>query len=204
MAANRRAREFFQGLCTGLAVAGGVFLLSLQGTGHWMWLNLGYSVGPFLLLIALYIYHLRALCRELASAEPRQVVIEYLAHYLDLWSTVFFAVGVLWTAIGMRAALINALGAEIAIQALNPSELLSRLVDGGILLALSTTIAGSLGGYLMRLVKTWVVGRPLLYREIEQERRLFEGVEGHLGRIESLLTNVLSEIAPRPSKKDNN
>ena len=38
---------------------------------------------------------------------------------------------------------------------------LHKLVDGGILLALTTTIVGGVGGYVMRLVKTMVVGARL-------------------------------------------
>ena len=40
-------------------------------------------------------------------------------------------------------------------------EMLRRLVDGGILIALSTTIFGGIGGYLMRVVKTLSVGAAL-------------------------------------------
>ena len=37
-------------------------------------------------------------------------------------------------------------------------SILQRLVDGGILLALSTTIVGAVGGYILRLVKSLAVG----------------------------------------------
>ncbi len=39
--------------------------------------------------------------------------------------------------------------------------MLQKLVDGGILLALTTTIVGGVGSYVMRLAKTMVVGAGL-------------------------------------------
>jgi len=59
-------------------------------------------------------------------------------------ATLFFGVGVVWTAIGMRSALLSALGGldQSAAAELGAFEILRRLVDGGILLALSTTIVG--------------------------------------------------------------
>ena len=38
---------------------------------------------------------------------------------------------------------------------------LQKMVDGGILLALSTTIFGGVGGYLLRIIKTITVGSKL-------------------------------------------
>ena len=64
---------------------------------------------------------------------------------------------------------------------------LQRLVDGGILLALSTTIVGGIGGYLMRTVKSILLGRELnaLYiRTIERDAH--ENLAA-LRRIEALL-----------------
>ena len=61
----------------------------------------------------------------------------------------FFGIGVIWTAIGMRSALIvglSDLDSAMAAQ-LGSFEILRRLIQGGILLALSTTIFGAVGGY---------------------------------------------------------
>ena len=92
-------------------------------------------------------------------------------HLSDVWTSVFFGVGVIWTAIGMRGALVQALAGDA-----DPGggvEVLERMVDGGILLALSTTIFGGVGGYLMRVWKTLTVGSELKrYYEREQRRDL--------------------------------
>ncbi len=74
----------------------------------------------------------------------------------------FFGVGVIWTAVGMESALVQALdgvghGPEAA--GLSASGLLERLVNGGLLLALSTTIFGGVFGYLFRLLKVVLLGR---------------------------------------------
>ena len=60
-------------------------------------------------------------------------------------------------------------------------------VFGGILLALSTTIVGGVGGYLMRAVKSLSLGRALnaLYYRASQEPA--EQSLAALQRIESLL-----------------
>ena len=63
-----------------------------------------------------------------------------------------------WTAIGMRSALVYALGDPETTAADGAFNLLRNLVDGGILIALSTTIFGGVGGYLMRVSKTVFVG----------------------------------------------
>jgi hypothetical protein len=63
-------------------------------------------------------------------------------------------------------------------------------VDGGILLALTTTIVGGIGGYLMRLAKTMLVGAALhnYYDALAsaKTRALLESVQ----RIERTLTEL--------------
>ena len=49
--------------------------------------------------------------------------------------------------------------------------MLQRLVDGGILLALSTTIFGGVGGYLMRVYKSMSLG-SLLQQQYDQAARV--------------------------------
>ena len=69
----------------------------------------------------------------------------------------------------MRGALVEALtgGGTGGV------EVLGRMVDGGILLALSTTIFGGVGGYLMRAWKALRVGAELTrYYEREGSRDL--------------------------------
>ena len=73
----------------------------------------------------------------------------------------FFGTGVIWTAIGMRSALIFALGDRDAALQQGAFAMLERMIDGGILLALSTTIFGGVGGYIMRVYKTVILGTQL-------------------------------------------
>lgn len=136
----------------------------------WIWRNLGMSTPVFALVLTLYALSLERLRRTLAEGAPMQDVGQ-ADHLSDVWTSVFFGVGVIWTAIGMRGALVQALAGDA-----DPGggvEVLERMVDGGILLALSTTIFGGVGGYLMRVWKTLTVGSELKrYYEREQRRDL--------------------------------
>ena len=105
----------------------------------------------------------------------------------DMAITTFFGIGVIYTAIGMESALLTALGgiqgAEDAARQ-GAWEILRKLVDGGLILALSTTICGGIGGYALRLLKHAVVGRRLMLLGVEQD-----------GEIEALLVNTNRGIA---------
>lgn len=78
-------------------------------------------------------------------------------------SSLFVGTGVIWTAIGMRNALLASLGNIDAASAAEKGafHILNQLVEGGILLSLSTTIVGGVGCYIMRTAKTWALGRQL-------------------------------------------
>jgi hypothetical protein len=64
---------------------------------------------------------------------------------------------------------------------------LERMVDGGILLALSTTIFGGVGGYLMRAWKALVVGAPLKRFYDREGRRDLAAMRVSLSAIERRL-----------------
>jgi len=101
----------------------------------------------------------------------------------------FFGTGVIWTAIGMRSALIFALGdRDIALQQ-GAFAMLERLVDGGILLALSTTIFGGVGGYIMRVYKTVTLGTRLQQQYDAAARADTSEMRASLLRIEAHLKN---------------
>jgi hypothetical protein len=125
---------------------------------------------------------------ELGSAErkSRLATIYSLDSRTDITITVFFGIGVIYTAIGMESALLTALGgihgAEDAARQ-GAWEILRRLVDGGLILALSTTICGGIGGYALRLMKHAVVGRRLTLLGVTQE-----------GEIESLLLDTTRRL----------
>ena len=93
----------------------------------------------------------------------------------------------IWTAIGMRSALIFALGEPDSAVQDGAFAVLQRLVDGGILLALSTTIFGGIGGYLMRVYKSIALGARLQQRYDAAARVDTVSMRDALQRIESRL-----------------
>jgi hypothetical protein len=93
----------------------------------------------------------------------------------------------------MRSALIYALGdREVALQE-GAFAMLERMIDGGILLALSTTIFGGVGGYLMRVYKTVTLGAKLQHRydiaaraDTSEMRESLHRIEQHLSEREAV------------------
>ena len=175
------------GFLLGVAAGGSLAALALWlgtpagasagGTaGAWILLNLGGSAWAFAVVLVLWAWHLSALRRSLddgtpgEDAEGRIVQLDQLS---DVWTHLFVGIGVVWTAIGMRAALQTTLGDPEAALSDSAGSVLRDLVDGGILLALTTTIVGAVGGYLMRLAKTLWVGAALhAHYDAEQGREL--------------------------------
>jgi hypothetical protein len=152
-------------------------------------LNLQGAVIPFVLLLICYLGLLHRLQSVLGGGEPPLSQVLRLEQLLDLAATLFFGVGVIWTAVGMRSALLHGLGDPDAGVGEGAFAVLQRLVEGGILLALSTTIVGGMGGYLMRLIKTLWLGAALntVYMRAQQQR--LDGGLASLQRIEALLSN---------------
>ncbi len=128
--------------------------------GAWLVLNLGHSVWLFGVVLTLYLMNLFRL-RALLDGEPPLRDVAELDQLLDVWINLFVGIGVIWTAVGMRSALQAALGDPGEALVDSAGSVLQKLVDGGILLALTTTIVGGMGGYLMRLGKTMAVGAAL-------------------------------------------
>lgn len=142
----------------------------------WAYRNFGLSLPVFALLLFLFAYSLRTLRQHLCNGSPVEKVVQ-AEHLTDIWTSMFFGVGVIWTAIGMRGALLFALGDPAETVAEGAFTLLQRMVEGGMLLALSTTILGGIGGYLMRIVKTISVGATLnrYYHQVARS----QGVDIH-------------------------
>jgi ABC-type nickel/cobalt efflux system permease component RcnA len=198
-------RGFFNGVLLGMTLsfmAGlvAVYLLTFLGVisvsvlevprvqlvFEWSRRNLGLSVLPFAITLGLYIRSLRMLQHWLDdNRSPDE--IGQLEHLNDVWTSLFFGIGVIWTAIGMRSALLFALGdPDVAAQA-GAYAVLQRLVDGGILTALTTTIVGGVGGYMMRVTKSSLLGTRLsrYYEEHEQH---------HANRVEALLGEIRESL----------
>lgn len=201
-------RRFLQGLGAGAAgsLVGGATLLYLldrqaivtfsdgllSDPGGWLrWLhaNLGSSIPVFALLLGAYVVTLALLRRRLDGEQAIERIIQ-LDHLADTWTTLFFGTGVIWTAIGMRSALIVALGDPGASAEAGAFTVLRRLVDGGILLALSTTIFGGVGGYLMRVYKSVTLGTRLLERYDAAARVDTSSIRDVLHRIERQMTTA--------------
>ena len=166
----------------------------LQVVSEWTRRNLGLSVLPFGITLGLYVHSLRTLTRRLNDGSP-QNEIGQLEHLTDVWTSLFFGIGVIWTAIGMRSALLYAIGDPALAAASGASAILTRLVDGGILTALTTTIVGGIGGYLMRVIKSSYLGTRLSRYYEDQDQR-------HAARVENLLRDIRASIgglSARPS-----
>ncbi len=159
----------------------------VQGLWELINTNLRGSLLPFVAIGFAFWWQLRRLRELLSTSEPALDRVLRHEQLLDLCANLFFGVGVIWTAIGMRQALLYALGDPAASAEAGAFAILQRLVDGGILLALSTTIVGGIGGYLMRVIKSVALGRELnaLYMQAS-ERPALDSLET-LRRIERRL-----------------
>ena len=157
---------------------------------QWLFHNLGWSIPVFALLLLAYFWTLERLKEHLAPDDDESVDVNrivQLDQLVDTWTALFFGTGVIWTAIGMRSALIYALGDRDVALSAGAFAMLERMIDGGILLALSTTIVGGIGGYLMRVYKTMHVGAALTRRYDQAARADTSAMRESLERIEQEL-----------------
>lgn len=180
---------------------------SLGRLPGFVYYHLRSSVFFFSGAFAVFAFALRSLARRLRDHgdsppgngdDGRLSEILTLDARTDMAITTFFGVGVIYTAIGMESALMNALGgiagAEEAARQ-GAWEILRKLVDGGLILALSTTIFGGAGGYLLRLLKHGVVGHRLSEVLVAEERQR----ESLLTRMSEDLRDIRAALAdPRP------
>lgn len=130
--------------------------------------------------------HVQRLRSLLDAADGKRTVVE-LDQLTDVWIHLFIGIGVIWTAVGMRAALQLTLADPEHTLSDSAGTVLQKLVDGGILLALSTTIVGAVGGYLMRLGKTLYIGAELHEFYQDQRQADVRALLGSLQRIEQTL-----------------
>jgi hypothetical protein len=163
--------------------------------GAWLVLNLGHSVWLFGVVLTLYLMNLFRL-RALLDDEPALKDVAELDQLLDVWINLFVGIGVIWTAVGMRSALQAALGDPGEALVDSAGSVLQKLVDGGILLALTTTIVGGMGGYLMRLGKTMAVGAALHGFYANTQGRDLKALLTATREIENQLKNLRGEHDP--------
>jgi len=222
-------REFFSGLVAGALgtlLGGGALLYSLAHfelisfpqqrmpeLGYWLeWaqLNLGTSIPAFAALLLAWGVTLQRLATRLDRADEAAPLLRHtnsivqLDNLADTWTALFFGTGVIWTAIGMRGALIYALGEPDTTLSQGAFAILERMVNGGILLALSTTIFGGIGGYLMRVVKTITLG-PRLQQHYDRAARIdttemrdsLHRIEHHLQKVPDLFSDASKGTASK-------
>jgi hypothetical protein len=173
-------------------------LFSLSSS--WIALNMGHSIWLFGAVLVFYSANLVRLDRMIVTDAPFTQVVQ-LDQLSDVWIHLFIGIGVIWTAIGMRSALATTLDSQTALDG-GAGEILSRLVDGGILLALTTTIVGAVGGYIMQLTKTITLGAELTGYYQREERREILTALAQLNRMESHLANIAAPLtiqAPLPA-----
>lgn len=158
---------------------------SVATVWDWVYSNLRGSIFPFLIVLILFLQAVERLYDRLAAPASLEAIAQ-AEYWAELWTSVFFGIGVIWTAIGMRSALLAGLGnLDSAVAAeVGAFAILQRLVDGGILLALSTTIVGGIGGYLMRVYKGMRTGSLLRRRYAEASRQSEVAVLERLDKLE--------------------
>lgn len=217
VARQHKSGNFVLGIAWGLVVGFALALapvlwLGVGATGHLysalapalytFWLvaaeNLQGSLLPFVAVLYVYLQQLYRLHRLLSAPPPDIDLVLRHEQLLDLCANLFFGIGVIWTAIGMRNALLHALGDPGAAASEGAFAMLQRLVDGGILLALSTTIVGGVGGYLMRALKSISVGRAMNALYTRTVRQPEEANLAALGRIEALLKRATASDQALP------
>ena len=165
----------------------GALLAELSTLWQAVHINLRGSAPLFVIVLVVFGLQLWRLHQLLATTGAPMARILRHEQLLDLCSSLFFGIGVIWTAIGMRDALLFALGDVSAATDQGAFSVLQRMVDGGILLALSTTIVGGIGGYLMRAIKSVLLGQQLAFVYLRAQTRQAEEGLAALQRIEHLL-----------------
>jgi len=198
-------KTFLQGMLIGLSgtLVGGVTLVYVLARAQliqtdnaamtqatvwleWVYANLGLSIPVFAILLVAFLVTLARLRQHVDKNSGVNQIVQ-LDHLSDIWITLFFGTGVIWTAIGMRSALIFALGDRDAAMSQGAFAMLERMINGGILLALSTTIFGGIGGYLMRVYKTVSLGSDLQHCYDRAARADTSEMRASLHRIEKNL-----------------
>ncbi len=188
----------------GLLLLNQLGLIAFTGAG-WMVsvLNLiseylGYSLLFFIPAFLGYGLFFILLKRSLSRFpnEPEQMEnIRFYNTGTELFITLCFAIGVLFTAWGLQNALVSALGGVSREEAsrLGAWGILRQLVENGFLIAFWTTIVGGACAYGMRILKFLSVGRELgrisIWQSDQQVRALFESLDTIKDQLEQIEQN---------------
>jgi len=215
MSAHHTTRQFGGGLVIGISLS--LLLMGLlshfsasawtaaQEAAQYAWYNLGSSVLFFGLNIAYYIHRYQRLNQQLKQATPPRHELLHSNALLDFSIQMFLIIGIVYTAIGMRHALLYALG-DSALQS-QGSDILRRMVDGGILIALSSTIVGYIGGFVMRYHKKITLEQKLNYvlsqQQIQTQQQYQQWQQALLQALEQLPKKMPTcPLKSTPTKPD--
>jgi len=179
-------------------VGGGWLIKTFHLVSHY----LGSSTIFFIPACFVYAFFFLRLHSNLQHSSYQKELAEKIVFYnggLELSITIFFAIGVLFTAWGLQNALVNALGnvSKAEAASLGAWGILKRLVDNGILIALWTTIVGGAGGYSLRLIKYLFLGKRLYrfstsYHDADKQALLktLNAIQVHVKQIEQQLNTA--------------
>lgn len=156
----------------------------IHGMTAWLSVNLGLSAPLFAALTIMGWSYLESLKQALNADMKAEAQITHLEQRIDLVVALLFGVGVLYTAVGLRGALVQAIDGPTEQSA---SGMLTALVNGGILSAMTSTVVGGVLGYGLRMLKLFRVGHAL-------ERYYSEQASQAVERREKLLKDILSEL----------
>lgn len=126
--------------------------------------HLGSSIYFFSANFLLFILGAIKLSAALGEDQIDYDRIKYWDSVINSSIALFFGIGIIYTAVGMQQAFqiaLKNLDQDMA-QELGPWGILNRLLDGGLLMALSTTIVGSALGYIFKMLRVLVLGPKLI------------------------------------------
>ena len=189
---------------TGLVFLGGyvVLLYLLQLSGYIVFVNrtslfqeyityLGGSVYFFAANFILFCIGCLMLFASIKKNPPAYHDVRFWDFVVNISITLFFGIGVIYTAVGMQRAFQIALGninQEMAVS-MGPWGILQKLVNGGLLMALFTTIVGGAIGYCLRLLKFLIFGKNLIRLKDNHDSRYYKEIINGLETISNQLTS---------------
>ena len=159
---------------------------------HKTFASLGSSLFFFSANFIMFIIGCLMLQYNLKSENPAYTNIKYWDSIVNLSLALFFGIGVLYTAVGMMHAFQLALGNidQAIATTLGPWGILQRLVEGGLLMALLTTIVGGAFGYVLRLLKFLIFGKTLIHLQEQHTKEHQEKIITTLQNIEYKLSQL--------------
>ena len=198
MMTEKKERIIRQTMVCILVFAGYILLLSiLKAMGFIVFVNrsgilrhmvesLGSSIYFFAGNLALFMLASLLLYQHLNTQCPEYQNIKFWDSVANISLSLFFGIGVIYTAVGMMRAFQLALGNidQHMAASLGPWGILQKLVKGGLLMALGTTIVGGALGYTLRLIKFMLLGKSLIRFDIRnRERELDRVIDKSLDRM---------------------